>query len=202
MNMSTPPGISSQAPLPIIYSITQHYHHSSHVPCRETDSAPKAHVTVPPDATSLEVILMKNNIDPLSLTPMQRQLFEYAMPDQRSRLLQMWQICPASSLSITEGMEGGKAQSMDTRVSQTMPNQTAQLSHLHDVEMCDQSLYDTNESQHYAEPYMVAGYEDSAQKDCGLPTRTFMSLTVEPTTGAPYKVANDPIYGIRASAVA
>ena len=158
---------------------------------------------MPSDPTSMNGILMSHDVDPSSLSLMQRQLFEYAMPDQRARLLQMWQICPASSLSIAEPMEGGHSRNLADRFTRTAPNQKMQPSHLYDIEMCDQIQGDNNDDGHrYAEPYMISGYDDIAQKDCEQRAHAIMSLTVEPTTGAPYKIANDPVYGIGGSGVA
>ncbi|KAK1143809.1 hypothetical protein N8T08_006060 [Aspergillus melleus] len=127
---------------------------------------------------------------------MQRRLFEYAIPEQRSRLLQMWQICPENStLSIAEAMEGGHTQGLGTPFARTSPNHTPQPPHLYDDEMCDQPQDENNDdAHHYAEPYMVSGYEDLVHKDHELSAHATMSLTVEPTTGAPYKIANDPVY--------
>lgn len=198
MATQTPPRTSSQAPRPIVYSITQHYHHSSHVAREEIpDGASREHFSMPTDTAGLDGILMSHNIDPSSLSSMQRRLFEYAMPDQRSRLLQMWQICPAnSSRSVDETMEGCHAQNLANRCTRPTPNQTMQLSHPYDVEMCDHFRHENeDDGQSYAEPYMISGYDDTAQKSRELSAHATMSLTIEPTTGAPYKVANDPVYG-------
>ncbi|KAI9041553.1 uncharacterized protein KD926_006791, partial [Aspergillus affinis] len=198
MNMAapTPSGAPSQVPSPILYSITQHYHHSSHVVRRETpDGAPKEHLMLT-ETTSLDRILMNNNVNPSSLSPMQRLLFEYAIPEQRSRLIQMWQIYPANCTpSIAEAMAGGQTQGLETPFARTTPNHTPQSHHLYDDEICDQPPGENNDDgHHYAEPYMVSGYEDYAQKDHEFSANAIMSLTVEPTTGTPYKIANDPVY--------
>jgi len=52
------------------------------------------------------------------------------------------------------------------------------------------------DGQQYAEPYMASGYEALAQRDYELSGRKSYqtSLPSEPTTGAPYRLASDPIY--------
>lgn len=48
----------------------------------------------------------------------------------------------------------------------------------------------------YAEPYMISGYEVLARRDYELSAQkdNATSRRNEPTTGAPYRLASDPIY--------
>lgn len=112
--------------------------------------------------------LKSHNIDPSTLSPTQIELFEHAIPEQKSRLIQMWQICPERD--------------------PTAPAPQATSTHMEDHDMNDMVQEDDSEQQ-YAEPYMVSGYEILAQRDYELSTRK-----AEPTTGSLYKLATDPIY--------
>src|ERR1700709_2176091 len=63
---------------PITY-ITQHYHHSGH--------------QVPNDLPA-STVLEQAGINASALFPSQLQLFKNAGPEQRSRLIELWQISP------------------------------------------------------------------------------------------------------------
>lgn len=62
---------------PISYSISQHYHHSSHV-------------VSPPDAPTS--VLQQHGLDPATLSTGQLDLFVHADADQQQRLIQTWQL--------------------------------------------------------------------------------------------------------------
>ncbi|EAU31668.1 predicted protein [Aspergillus terreus NIH2624] len=171
MGTQAPPA----APPTVTYSISQHYHHSAHIP-RKT----ALEVSPPSAQPSAHEILQRHNISPASLSPSQLQLFENAGPEQQSRLLQVWQICaaPASNPSMTG--------TLSAPVGET------------DVDMSMSGVMHTDNSsddaQQYAEPYMIHGYEmlaPGAQDPSVGKVSPFMS---EPTTGFPYKPAHDPVY--------
>ena len=164
-----PSPASSSGPSPIMYSITQHYHHSSHVARQASEPRQPPPVThsTPMEMTTND-ILRNHNIDPSTLSPTQIELFEHAIPEQKSRLIQMWQICPERGPSA--------------------PAPQATSANIEDHAMNDMAQEDDSEQQ-YAEPYMLSGYEILAQRDYELSTRK-----AEPTTGSLYKLASDPIY--------
>ncbi|KAL6235133.1 hypothetical protein BDW75DRAFT_230536 [Aspergillus navahoensis] len=162
---------------PIMYSITQHYHHSAHV----AQKAAVPGLATPQDVASSPVadnetanrvleMLMYHRINPSSLSTSQLELFANAMPEQQSRLIQMWQICPE-------------------------PNRTAQNQAVltRDLEMCDSPrvLNHGDNTDHSAEPYMLAGYglvaHNSEASQANRPSN-------EPTTGSPYKLFSNAIY--------
>ncbi|KAF3394703.1 hypothetical protein F1880_005406 [Penicillium rolfsii] len=93
---------------PITYSITQHYHHSSHVailpPVPSTPSP-----TDPNEA--LLTLLQNHGIDPSTLTPSQLDLVRHADAEQQQRLLQTWQVYAA---------HGQPAPSQDTDMDDSM----------------------------------------------------------------------------------
>ena len=82
---------------PIVYSISQHYHHSAHIVSNINDEAdfqfpPPTSVPLAEDNTK-EMLSMRG-IDPSSLLPSQILLFQLAAPDQQSRLVELWRISP------------------------------------------------------------------------------------------------------------
>lgn len=75
---------------PVAYSISQHYHHSSHV------------VPPPPamdamDAMDVMDMLRQHGLDPDTLAPDQLELFAHADAEQQQRLVQTWKLYATSS---------------------------------------------------------------------------------------------------------
>ncbi|KAL4975789.1 hypothetical protein BDW66DRAFT_160237 [Aspergillus desertorum] len=164
-------------PSPITYSITQHYHHSAHVAQRAAVSglAPSQEVASPPvtnnkTANRVLELLMDHRINPSSLSTNQLELFSNAMPEQQSRLIQMWQICPEPS-----------------KIAQSQ----AVLSR--ELEMSDFPGVPNNgdNTDLSAEPYMLVGYglaaHNSEASQANRPS-------YEATTDSPYKLFSDPVY--------
>lgn len=185
MNMGTveppetpePSSPASSQRSPTTYSITQHYHHSAHITqqARATESGEAQ----PSPDTHTNDTLGNHNIDPSTLSPGQIELFEHAIPEQKSRLIQIWQICP-----------------------ETNQQQKYENTPMEDCEMDGvvQEKFNDSDGQ-YAEPYMASGYELLAQRDYERSAQKAITEfghqgcpPNEPTTGAPYKIANDPIY--------
>ncbi|KFY96311.1 hypothetical protein V500_02506 [Pseudogymnoascus sp. VKM F-4518 (FW-2643)] len=93
-NLSFQPPPPPPAPAPIhqttppteaiTYSITQHYHHSSHT----------ARPTPTTDAHTTSIILSRHGVDASSLFPSQLALFQSADPAQQMRLVELWRISP------------------------------------------------------------------------------------------------------------
>lgn len=83
---------------PITY-ISTHYTHSSHVrpshispPSSNPPSSPPSNPQL--SRPELEMILQRNSVNPALLFPSQLSLFQSATNDQRTRLLELWRICP------------------------------------------------------------------------------------------------------------
>lgn len=70
---------------PMSYSITQHYHHSSHVAFQSRPSPME-------EGSSIDDILRHHGLDPRNFSPSQLDLFKHANPEQRERLVQTWQL--------------------------------------------------------------------------------------------------------------
>lgn len=88
---------------PIVYSISQHYHHSAHAvkpkpqeQVLETPQEMQRPSSEPPQggAAAVEHVLRTCGVDPTNLTPSQLQLFATADWPQQTRLIELWSICP------------------------------------------------------------------------------------------------------------
>ncbi|RAL08700.1 uncharacterized protein BO97DRAFT_408227 [Aspergillus homomorphus CBS 101889] len=181
------------SPQPKPYSITQHYHHS-------------AHITRPKDTTSSTELfpavvdtLRRHGVDASTLSKGQWELYERALPEQRSRLIQIWQISlehqgPSSSNEV-EGVTLRDQKSIGPAVDLTERcNVWSDTSTAVDMDMYDSDQGTGHNTHHYAEPYMITGYEAMAHSDKELAGRWDINPVSEPTTGSPYKLANDPAY--------
>ncbi|KAI9800575.1 MAG: hypothetical protein M1833_003233 [Piccolia ochrophora] len=78
----------------ITYSVSQHYHHSSHLASTAVPSSPVAPAfgAECTDPAAAELALWKNGVDPASLFPSQLDLFQQADLNQKLRLIQLWRI--------------------------------------------------------------------------------------------------------------
>ncbi|KAL4940791.1 hypothetical protein BDV06DRAFT_223729 [Aspergillus oleicola] len=176
MNMESPPMLEGEgthaSPPPITYSITQHYHHSTHVVQKPAAPEPISNASssrANEPVTRVLDLLRDHSVDPSCLSSSQLELFINAMPEQQSRLIQMWQICPEPSKSVL-----GFTQSTE------------------DHEMCGSTQLDHGDNANQsAEPYMLAGYDLGVQNP---EHQQIAPPTKEPTTGYPYRQFSDPIF--------
>ncbi|KAL4875588.1 hypothetical protein BJY04DRAFT_211229 [Aspergillus karnatakaensis] len=169
MNMSPHPAFEKERHHdPITYSITQHYHHSAHVAQRPNPPGTlqeiASSVTDEPASQVFET-LRQYNIVPSSLSSNQLELYANAIPEQQSRLIQMWQICPEPGKSA-EGLNG------QSRTAHALNHEMLGSGELNEV----------GNAHQFAEPYMLSGYDLASHHP------------EEPTTGSPYRLSNDPIY--------
>ncbi|PYI09057.1 hypothetical protein BO78DRAFT_49785 [Aspergillus sclerotiicarbonarius CBS 121057] len=184
---------------PGMYSITQHYHHSAHV-VRQVATRPPAEGPCQDTNAAINETLRQHNVDPSTLSSKQMELFERAMPEQQSRLLQIWQISPEHSYAAASSVARSSLLNQGTSdVASTMTTGSAPLNWTPgagDREICDVTVRSESEDDvhQYAEPYMVTGYETMAQGSSGLSASQPKHIVAEPTTGSPYKLASDPIY--------
>ncbi|PVH85682.1 hypothetical protein DL98DRAFT_36272 [Cadophora sp. DSE1049] len=172
---------------PYVYSISQHYHHSSHIVAQQ----PSRPASEPPqtDQLTTEIILGRHGVDVATLFPTQIDLFKTADASQQMRLIELWRICPpnygghalaqdlgnwpATSFQQEEAMaklryerqmleermarSGGDAQSMDS-AEDTMSDAST-TAPLTPIQGGD-GRWQTADA---AEPYMQSGYEALAQ---------------------------------------
>jgi hypothetical protein len=140
-DMSTPPTpqVVPQA-APITY-ITQHYHHSAHQASSDV---------------SASTMLEKAGINPDALFPSQLQLFNSAGPEQKLRLVELWQIAPPTFTNQMHpnSMSNWPQTSMETEEEAARYRlQSAEQEKLKNL--CAFPGVDTRT---HAEPYMANGY--------------------------------------------
>lgn len=205
---------------PIIYSISQHYHHSAHVAAQQ----PSRPASEPPhtDQLTVEIILARHGINSTTLFPSQIDLFKTADTGQQMRLIELWRICPPENsghvlaqdighwpsttfeqeeamaklryerLMLEERMSrtGGDQQSMDSD-AMSDSSTTAPLTPIQGGD----GRWMTN--GHIAEPYMQSGYESLAQREYEASARQSKDVYSHfgTSVGGPnYKHATDPVY--------
>jgi hypothetical protein len=192
------------SPQPIIYSISQHYHHSAHtVRQAAPQQEPERRSSAPPqgDAVSSEAILRSHGVDPACLTPSQMQLFRIADEAQKMRLLELWSICPPTN--------GGDIPALAwSSTTMEQEEQLAQiryerLQHGQDQTMSlDGTTVQTNDGRWQqnaeSEPYMTSGYEELMRREQERLDREKQEKNHQQTFGSfggsSYSPATDPVY--------
>ncbi|KAL1959246.1 hypothetical protein VTO42DRAFT_2433 [Malbranchea cinnamomea] len=180
LQTSSPPTPDSPSPPrdarpPMVHSISQHYHHSSHLALLPAQTS--LDMSDLPDE-SPEEILRRNGIDPSSLYPSQLTLFQNAALEQKARLIELWRISPSSVRSAGDRQPTGHPHNQTTRPAALGPQ---------DEEMMEEDHFDHYE---HAEPYVLSGYEQMAQREYELSAKRAQ----EAAQGSAYKPSNDPVY--------
>ncbi|UNI14924.1 hypothetical protein JDV02_001502 [Purpureocillium takamizusanense] len=207
------PALPVQSP-PIVYSISQHYHHSAHVAKPVAAEQAAEHQSTssvlaerpssePPQgrADSFEMILRRFGIDVASLTPAQVQLFRIADEPQKLRLIELWKICPPSraedihSLAWNSTTLEQEEQFARLRLEQHQQDQAMSL---------DGTPVQTGDGRwtHEArdtEPYMVSGYQELMRRETernivDTMPRSVYSHFGTTVAGPSYTPATDPVY--------
>ncbi|MCJ1373470.1 hypothetical protein MMC20_004698 [Loxospora ochrophaea] len=201
----------------IIYSISQHYHHSAHlVPSNTTSSASEV-ITVESAHEEIAKLLLQNNVDPCGLSSSQLALFEHADPEQKQRLIELWRIsAPVNDIlgepGLANEMGGHQCTTMEQeeemaklRYESMMSRKQPEPEGIQMQEMWGQdpqsSLSPIHENIHRtAEPYIASGYEQLAQRDydqqaeeLGGETQAHFGSAVD----EPYNRALDPVHQSR-----
>ena len=214
------PEESSQTETPIIYSISQHYHHSAHIatqqPARPASEPPQT------DQLTTEIILSRHGVDVDSLSPAQITLFKTADSSQQMRLIQLWQ------LYRTTPNTGSQAISQDLSNYQTtsFEQEEARAKLLYERQMLEERMSRTGGDQgmdddtmsdessvtpmpmtpiqggdgrwgNIAEPYMSSGYEALARREyeqSAGPSKDIYSHFGTAVGGPTYNHATDPVY--------
>lgn len=165
--------VQAQAPeQPIVYSISQHYHHSAHInkpvsqeqiiPVPEEPPRPSSE---PPQGDTLlaENQLRMCNIDPATLTPAQLQLFRTADDPQKQRLAELWSIAPptksgdipslawsSTSVEHEERLARARYEREQEQKMMSLDGTSVQTS---------DGTWAPQRSSSDSEPYMTSGYE-------------------------------------------
>ncbi|KAK2783369.1 hypothetical protein FQN53_009260 [Emmonsiellopsis sp. PD_33] len=175
-DMSPP---STPSGRPITYSVTQHYHHSSHqAPSGAWSTLPSTLHDLEHAGVSAEDILSRYNIDPLALWPSQLHLFKQAGIEQKARLIELWQISRPTV---------GNSDPPQTH-TQPSSDQSDEMMDSNDMDGMDHDGQD-------AEPYVMSGYEALAQREYDLSaTNAAEHASTQPPPASTYKPAVDPVY--------
>lgn len=175
MSMPPTPQVVPQS-TPITY-ITQHYHHSAHQA---------------PHDVPVSTILENAGINASALFPSQLQLFKNAEPDQRLRLIELWQIAPPTYGNQMHPDDLGNWPQTSMEREEDAAKYRLQMSEQDRLQ--NLAGLPGHETRHSAEPYIVAGYDMfpningvTAPTEYGSSTRTENE----------YKQSNDPAYNSR-----
>jgi len=211
-----PQELPLQSEAPIIYSISQHYNHSSHIvaqqPARPASEPPQT------DQLTTEIILSRHGVDVATLSPAQITLFKTADSSQQMRLIQLWQLYqndPPSTISQDlsnyqrTSFEQEEAiaklryerQMLEERMSRTGGDQGMDT----DDAMSDESSTTPmtpiqggdGRWSGLAEPYMSSGYEALARREyeqSAGPSKDTYSHLGTAVGGQSYNHATDPVY--------
>ncbi|KAI9745748.1 MAG: hypothetical protein M1818_001284 [Claussenomyces sp. TS43310] len=205
----------------ITYSITQHYHHSSHVATK-----PRA-ASEPPttDRQTTNIILSRHGVDAATLLPSQVELFQSAEPAQQMRLVELWRICPPNYVSAAEDsghwpstsfqQEEAMArlryerQMLETRTPRSSMEQSDSSEDImSDGEQSNAPItpiqggdgrWDGQIPDHpVSEPYMISGYESLARREYEQSAQQQPSKDIYShfgtAVGGPSYRATDPVY--------
>ncbi|KAE8446874.1 hypothetical protein EG329_011505 [Mollisiaceae sp. DMI_Dod_QoI] len=224
LSLQTPTYVASkQEPVveqPITYSISQHYHHSTHIAAQPSRPASEPPQT---DQLTVEIILGRHGVDMNSLFPSQIALFKLADASQQMRLIELWRICPpdynkqdlanfdnwpGTSFQQEEAMAKLRyeRQMLDERMSRTGGDQ-------HSMGSAEDAMSDASTTApltpiqagdgrwqtqaHGAEPYMQSGYESLAAREyeqSARPSKDIYSHFGTAVGGPNYNKATDPVY--------
>lgn len=154
----------AQPTAPIIYSISQHYHHSAHIPRQQPEQPPQRRASEPPQSEqeSCEGMLRAHGLDPGTLGPSQTQLFRIAAPEQKARLVELWKICPPANRDENPSLAWAS----------TTMEQEEQLARMRydrqQQQGCagmDCGTLQVADGRWDAEPYMQSGYEQLMRRE-------------------------------------
>ncbi|OAA48712.1 hypothetical protein NOR_01962 [Metarhizium rileyi] len=172
-------GPTSPAPAsqPIVYSISQHYHHSAHTarpapqqtehegqyqPQRPSSEPPHSHMS------PMEMFIRSHGIDPAVLTPSQLQLFRVADGPQKLRLVELWSICPPNRAEEIPSLAWSST-SVDQEEHLARMRYERQQNPTMSLDGTPVQTNDGKWNQHAtaaeSEPYMISGYEELMRRE-------------------------------------
>lgn len=203
---------------PIVYSISQHYHHSAHLATQQQQPSRPASEPPQTDQLTTEIILSRHGVDAASLFPSQLELFKSADASQQMRLIELWRICPPNygGAALTQDLwsqtnfqqeeamaklryerqmleermsRAGGDQGMDTEDTMSDESSTAAMP-LTPIQGGDSRWVNP-------EPYMASGYEALAQREyeqSAGPSKDIYSHFGTGVGGQTYNHSTDPVY--------
>ncbi|KAI2626344.1 hypothetical protein GGS21DRAFT_270070 [Xylaria nigripes] len=211
--------LSESEPEPIKYSISQHYHHSTHVVHQVTPTfEAQRPSSVPPQTTqpSVEQVLTSHGISPNGLSPQQFELFKTADTPQQRRLLELWKIYPPTNSQQTNQTVAWATTTVEQeeflaqlRHEQMLAERDSQGDSLMSLDGTPLTPVQTTDGHWvntaYVEPYMTSGYEMLARREyedsvrrqleeeSSRPKEVYNSFGAA-VGGLNYRLATDPVY--------
>lgn len=172
MSMPPTPQVVAQSS-PVTY-ITQHYHHSGHQA---------------PHDLPVSTLLEKSGINASALFPSQIQLFKNAEPEQRLRLIELWQISPPTyGNQMHPDALGDWPQTSMEREEEAAKHRLQLLEQDRLKNLCAFPAPDIRQN---AEPYILHGYDALPNANAGSTTREYDSATMKEED---YRQSSDPAY--------
>lgn len=158
----------------IVYSISQHYNHSAHIPKpsepqSQGESQRRSSEPAQCDSMSSENVLRIHGINPVTLTPSQLQLFHIAESAQKRRLLELWSICPPNngteipSLAWSSTTVEHEEQLAQIRYERQQQQQQTMSLDGTPVQTANGQWH--SQSALESEPYMASGYEELMRRE-------------------------------------
>jgi hypothetical protein len=208
---NTTRSLEPPATAPIVYSISQHYHHSAHI-ARQPQQQPPSEPEQPERPSSeppqseqeaIENLLRNNGVNPAELNPAQLQLFRMADNPQKLRLVELWNIVPpkkegddptlAWTSTSLEREEHLAKMRLDAHIQEQLAAEMAVEEKTTATSGQDgQGRWAANTYQHYMEPYMAKGYDIDQVLEDGCPREDTPYSTFG--VGHAYRPATDPVY--------
>lgn len=168
---------TQKPPAPITY-ITQHYHHSGHLASPSTSGQ---------EDSSQQ--LASHGINVSALSPSQVNLFSNALPEQQSRLIELWQIAPPNAADRHAGnwpqtsLQQEEDAARERYLKMTSPMTLGESSKADILQSQSQVS-----QQQQAEPYILNGYATNQDLTAAERSRTSTQRVVD------YNRARDPVY--------
>lgn len=195
-NLTFNPELQAPAPIPqrvdpiagpsithnAVYSVSQHYHHSAHIP--GPSSEPQQNSTL-----ASEAILRTHGIDTGNLTPSQLQLFRVAEAPQQRRLLELWSICPPSKGGDIPALAWSSA-TMEQEEHLAQLRHGRQQQEQHTMQTGDGRW--TQQPAAESEPYMMSGYAELMRREEEREAATQAARNSR--SGPSYTTSTDPVY--------
>ena len=204
----------SPAPAPITYSISQHYHHSTHIirqqETEQQNSQRRASEPPQSDQESCEAMLRAHGVDVSALGPSQTHLFRIADSEQRARLVELWKICPPANREGNPTLAwASTTMDQEEQLARMRYDQHQQEQQANSMSMdCGASQSSDGRWDTGAEPYMQSGYEYLMRREeqrnrplADGPKDAYSHFGVSgggprDQAGCSYSRATEPVYGV------
>ncbi|KAI5861693.1 hypothetical protein GGS23DRAFT_126519 [Durotheca rogersii] len=198
---------------PIVYSITQHYHHSAHLARQEEPLAqPQRPSSEPPQTQqpSAEAILSSHGINYAALSAAQLELFKSAEDSQKIRLIELWHFCPPTntqdSLVVSWIPTTVEQEELLAKLRYDRRLAEEQNQNMMSMDGTPLTPVQTGDGRWVAmsdvEPYMMSGYEALAQREYEESAKQqYVPISKDvynhfgiSVAGPTYRPATDPVY--------